>query len=154
MESSAAEAKRPHARRHWILRRMGELRGVVRSGRPTFVTMMQAARCEERYNLSLFRPLDGSRFGRVFLQSQVGSAPVIVGKVGFEYLEGEGGDREEVDGHHAAEVVVVKGLPLPEQAEAVAVPSEDGIGLNHQNVRFPGVPALGKPGPKGAVQGR
>ena len=82
MESSATEAKRPHARRHGILRRMGELRGVVRSGRTTLVSVMQAANFWERYNLSLFRPLHGSELWGILTQAQVSSAPVIVCEIG------------------------------------------------------------------------
>jgi len=47
--------------------------------------MMQAAHFGERNGLSLFGPLDGSRFGWVFLQSQVSPASVILREVGFEH---------------------------------------------------------------------
>ena len=60
------------------------MRRVVCSGNPTLVATMQASHFGERNDPSLFRPLDWSSFGRIFIQSQVGSTSVIVDKVGSE----------------------------------------------------------------------
>ena len=75
----------PHSWRLVLANRSGgysELKETGDPRDPTFVAMMQAANFWERKDRSLFRPLDRSRFRRIFLQSQVSPAPVIVCEIG------------------------------------------------------------------------
>jgi hypothetical protein len=75
-----------------------------------------------------------------------GSAPEWIGAAHLaDQVDGVYGDGLAADSARAA-------FPFPEQAEALSMPADDRIGLNHPKVRLLGAPPLGKPGPKGPVQ--